>query len=309
MSPEVWLGAMNFGSRIAADLSVAIIEHALSRGITRIDTSNSYGDGISETIVGDTVGKLLDVYVATKVGLARKSGQNEGLSPGVIRESVDASRRRLRRDAIDTLYLHAPDPRTPIDVTIGALVQLIDEGKIRSWSVSNYAAWQIAEMLQFCETRGLPKPQFSQVLYNVLVRQIELEYLAFARARSVCTIAYNPLAGGLLSGKHRHDSLPTAASRFAKNKVYQGRYWSRSMFDRVAALQKIAHDCGRPLVSLSYGWLAAQEGIAAVLVGPSAVSHIDEAIDALARPLDGHYVNMIDDVEAAASGTDVRYAR
>ncbi len=309
MSLEIWLGAMNFGGRVPRDTSDAIIKHALSRGVTHIDTSNSYGDGTSETIVGETVGKLLDVTVATKVGLARRAGKNEGLSPAIIRASVDASRKRLRRDTLDTLYLHAPDPETPVDVTIGTLVQLIDEHKIRSWSVSNYAAWQLAEMLLFCEQRGLPKPQLSQVLYNVLVRQVELEYLSFAKARGIRTLVYNPLAGGLLTGKHSHASLPTATSRFANNKVYQRRYWSKPMFDRVAVLEQIARDCDRSLLSLAYGWLAARQGVAGILVGPSAVSHIDDAIGALALPLDVQTIKQLDDLEAAGSGTDARYAR
>ena len=309
MSKTLWLGAMNFGGRVSKEASQSIIAHALSRGLVHIDTSNSYGDGESERIVGASIGKSLDVVVATKVGMARRGGRSEGLSPQAIVASVDASRKRLGRDILDILYLHAPDPETPIEATLETLVQLIDERKIGSWAVSNYAAWQVAEMLLLCEARKWPKPALSQVLYNTLVRQIELEYLPFARARGVKTVVYNPLAGGLLSGKHRSENLPNSASRFAKNTLYQKRYWSKPMFDRVTALEGIARDARRSLVALSYGFLAAREGVSGILVGPSEVSHIDDAIDAMSLPLDTSILNKIDAFESSILGTDARYAR
>ncbi len=304
-----WLGAMNFGGRVSEAESKAIIACALSRGVTHIDTSNSYGDGTSERIVGEAIGKSLDVVVATKVGMGRIGGKTEGLSSTVIAASVEASRKRLKRDVLDILYLHAPDPETPIELTIETIVKLIDERKIRRWGVSNYAAWQIAEMLLFCDRQKVDRPAISQVLYNVVVRQIELEYLSFARGRNVLTVVYNPLGGGLLSGKHRLEALPTTASRFAKNKMYQRRYWSKPMFDRAVALEAVALEAGRSLVSLAYGFIAAREGVSGILVGPSDVSHIDDALLAMSQPLDASTIKKIDEIEITISGTDARYAR
>ena len=305
----IWLGAMNFGTRVSDAESKSIIGHAIERGITHFDTSNSYGDGTSERIVGDAMGKAVDVTLATKVGMGKSRGKSEGLSPKTIVASVEASRKRLRRETIDVLYLHAPDPETPIEQTIGAIVKLIDERKIRRWGVSNYAAWQVAEILLFCAAQQVPRPAISQVLYNVLVRQIELEYMPFAKARALETVVYNPLAGGLLSGKYSHDDPPTSASRFAKNKLYQRRYWSRPMFGRAAALEEVARDAGRSLLSLAYGFVAANDGVSGVLVGPSAAAHVDAAILAMSEPLNASILKKIDEIEMAMSGTDARYAR
>src|SRR5437868_2975832 len=175
--PRLSLGTMNFGKRTPPAVSIQIIARAEECGIVFLDTANAYNDGESERIVGRAIaGRREEFLVATKVGLARIDGKPEGLGGERVLRACDESLSRLGTEYIDVYYLHAPDPRTPIEQTLGAIATLLGAGKIRAWGVSNYASWQILEMFGHAERLGLPRPALSQVIYNLLVRQIEIEY-------------------------------------------------------------------------------------------------------------------------------------
>ncbi len=307
---SIALGTMNFGKRTKEDEARRIVARALERGVRVFDTANAYGDGTAERILGRALGRdRARVLVATKVGLRRREGRAEGLAPARVLASIDESLDALGVDAIDLLYLHAPDPRVPIDETLDALAQAIAAGKVRAWAVSNFASWEILEAIHAARARGMAGPRVSQVLYNLLVRQIEIEYLRFAKKHAVHTTVFNALAGGLLSGRHARDARPAKGSRFDGNRMYLERYWSDRFFDRVDGYAAIARDAGRSLVELAYGWLAAREGVDSILVGPSTVEHLDAAIDAIARPLSADTLAAIDRLHRDAEGTDARYAR
>jgi aryl-alcohol dehydrogenase-like predicted oxidoreductase len=221
---EVHLGTMNFGRRTTAEESRAILERAAALGIRHIDTANAYVDGASERIVGEFAkGRRAELTIATKCGFGRVEGKPEGLSPKRIHDAVDESLSRLGTDYIDLYYLHVPDHDTPIEETLDAVAGLLEAKKIRSWGVSNYAAWQILEMIHIADAKKMPRPAMAQQLYNVLLRQLDVEYFAFARRYKLHTTVYNPLAGGLLSGKHLRDGSTQKGSRFDKNRFYQGR--------------------------------------------------------------------------------------
>ena len=181
-----FLGAMNFGKRTSEAESKAVVARALELGIEHIDTANAYGEGISETIVGDALrrsgGARDKVTIATKCGFGRVAGKLEGLSRARIREAIDGSLSRLGTDHVDVYYLHVPDHDTPIDETLDAVAELLEEKKILAWGVSNYAAWQVLEMIHKADARKMPRPVIAQQLYNVLLRQLDVEYFAFARA-------------------------------------------------------------------------------------------------------------------------------
>ena len=155
--------------------------------------------------------------VATKVGFGRVAGQPEGLAPDVLARSLAGSLERLGTDRVDVYYLHVPDHRTPIEQTLDGMKALVDSGRVLAWGVSNYAAWQILEMNGLAAAQGLAAPVVSQVLYNALHRQLDVEYFAFTRRHPIHTTVFNPLAGGLLAGTHHLDQGPARGSRFDGN--------------------------------------------------------------------------------------------
>jgi aryl-alcohol dehydrogenase-like predicted oxidoreductase len=304
------VGTMNFGKRTPAEESARIVERALELGITAFDTANVYNDGESERLLGRLLGtRRPDCLIATKAGLLTRNGEREGLSESAVVRALDESLQRLGTDYIDVFYLHAPDPETPIEETLDGVSALLRAGKIRAWGVSNYAAWQILEMFGLCDEREMARPIVSQVLYNLLIREIEIEYLAFAHRFELHTTVYNPLAGGLLVGGAARVEQPAPGSRFHENAVYQRRYLTPPMFELVKQLERVAADEGRSLLELSYAWIAARPEVDSVLLGPASVQHLDAAVTALERPIGPGALRRIDELHRAAQGTDIHYVR
>lgn len=312
-APTLWLGAMNFGKRTPKAEALAICARALELGVTAVDTANAYVDGESERIVGEALKRAKDeVVVATKCGFGRVGGKPEGLAPERLRAAADESRKRLGRDVLDLYYLHVPDHETPIDATLDGVSELLQKGVIRAWGVSNYAAWQVLDMMHRADARGMPRPSIAQQLYNVLVRQLDVEWFGFARACGIATVVYNPLAGGLLSGRHAREGAaarPPAGSRFDKNALYQRRYWTGSMFDRTEQLTEVAKKAGMPLLDLAYAWLAQARSVDAILLGPGTVAQLEDGVRATRRALPEGIAADIDALHRTWLGTDTYYVR
>lgn len=308
--PQLAVGTMNFGKRTSEAEGIRIVHHAIERGVTLFDTANAYVDGESERVLGKALrDRRSRALVATKVGFGRTSGKPEGLSRARVVGSLDESLARLGMDYVDVYYLHVPDYATPIEETLDGVQAVLASGKTRSWAVSNYASWQILEMLHIAEKRGMPRPVMSQVLYNLLIRQLDIEYFRFARKYEVHGTVYNPLAGGLLSGKHAPSSEPPKGSRFDKNALYQRRYWTGRFFELVDEYKKIAESEGLSLVELAYAWLAGQSGVDSILVGPGSIEHLDAAIDAVEKSVSAEARRLIDATNKEFLGTDASYAR
>ncbi|MGZ3421178.1 MAG: aldo/keto reductase [Polyangiales bacterium] len=306
---EIALGTMNFGGRTAERESLAIVRRALEAGITLLDTANVYGDGASERIVAKALAEHPNAKVATKVGLKRAQGKPEGLAPARIRAAIRESLANLKRPFVDLYYLHAPDPRVPLAETVDALGELLREGLIKSWGMSNYASWEILEARGIAEKKSVPGPTTSQVIYNLVIRQLDIEYFRFAERHPIHTTVYNALAGGLLSGRHRRDAAPEKGSRFDGNTMYQRRYWTERGFALIDAYSEIAKSEGIDLVSLAYAWLAQRKGVDSILVGPATVAQLDAAIEGCKKTLSPAALTAIDRVHQDAQGTDARYAR
>ncbi|MFO0668325.1 MAG: aldo/keto reductase [Polyangiaceae bacterium] len=306
---SVTLGAMNFGKRTPEAEALRIVDRAHERGVRIIDTANVYENGASERIVARALAARPGAFrVATKVGLARSGRRAEGLAPAVVKRAFDESRGRLGVDVIDLYYLHAPDHEVPIEDTLDAVLELVQSGKLRAFGVSNYASWQILEIVQRCTALSAPGPVVAQQMYNLLVRQLDVEYFRFARKYALPTTTYNALAGGLLARPLAFDAVPKG-SRFDENAMYRRRYWSRAFFEAVERYRAMAEERGRSLASLSYGFLAARPDVDSVLVGPATCEHLDVALDGLAQPLDDATMRAIDDVARDLAGTDATYAR
>lgn len=308
--PVLALGTMNFGARTPAPEAHRIVDRALERGVRFFDTANVYGNGEAERILGQALrGRREEVGLATKVGLLRMQGRPEGLSAARVERALEESLERLGTDSVELFYLHQPDPATPLEETLEAVGRLLRAGKARHWGVSNFAAWQVLELDMLCDVRGLPRPAVSQVLYNVLVRQVELEYLPFARRYPVHTTVYNPLAGGLLTGRYAPGAAPPSGSRLGTNKMYLGRYGSDRLREQVEALRTLAMAEGVDMVTLAYAWLASRPGVDSILVGPGSVEHLEAALQACERTLSSEALARIDELHRAHQGTDARYAR
>jgi aryl-alcohol dehydrogenase-like predicted oxidoreductase len=308
-SPVLALGTMNFGKRTPAGEAERVVARAFERGIRLFDTANVYVEGESERILGRALrGKRDRCIVATKVGLNGIPKHREGLSAAVVQKALDESLLRLGMDYVDVYYLHAPDPSVPIEETLGAMDRLVDAGKTRAWGVSNYASWQVLEMFHIADEGGIPRPAISQVIYNALIRQIEIEYTKFTARYPLHTTVYNPLAGGLLAGKHQKGVAP-AGSRFDNNRMYLRRYWTDRLFEHTARLGSIAREEGLSPVEFAYAWVAGRPGVDSILVGPADVSQLDAAIDGCAKSLSDAARKEVDDLSYAFMGTDATYAR
>ena len=307
------LGTMNFGRRTDAATSATILHAALDAGVLHVDTANVYNDGESERIVGRVLrerrGRLDGVVVGTKVGLARHQGRPEGLAPARVLAACEESLGRLGVDRIDLYTLHAPDPATPPAETLGAIAELLAAGKIRAWGVSNFASWQILELVGLADAAGLPRPAVAQQLYNVLVRQLDIEYFAYARRFPIETTVYNPLAGGLLTGAHRPDTPPPKGSRFDRNALYRGRYWQAPLFAAVEAVGAIAAAHGLTPLTLAYAFVFRHPGVDRVLLGPASEAHLAAGLAARAAEVPPEALAALDAVALRLAGTDARYAR
>jgi len=309
--PHVAVGCMNFGKRTPEDESVRVIARALERGVTWLDTANTYNEGESERIVGRAIARDRDrCILATKVGLARVSGKPEGLSPARVLRAIDESLDRLGTGHVDVYYLHAPDRATPLAETLSAVDEILRAGKAGAWGMSNFASWQVLDAMNLADARSMARPIVAQQMYNAMIRQLDVEWFAFARAHPIHTTVYNPLAGGFLTGKHARSKEPEKGSRFDGNKMYQRRYWSDRMFDFVDALTAIAKEEAITLVDLAYAFCAQRPGVDSVLLGPATVAQLDAGIDACQRaPLSDSAKKKLDDLSVAFQGTDATYAR
>jgi aryl-alcohol dehydrogenase-like predicted oxidoreductase len=308
--PALVLGAMNFGKRTAAPESERIVRRALERGIRLFDTANSYNAGESERILGRALRQdRAKIVLSTKAGIGLVPGKPEGLTPDALRLALEGSLDRLGTEFVDVYYLHVPDRTTTIERTLDGMSELVSSRRVRSWAVSNYASWEILEMNHLADAHGLARPSVAQLLYNVLQRQLEVEYFAFARHHPIHTMTYNALAGGLLTGRHQFDAQPDKGSRFDGNAMYRRRYWTQEMFRRVEQLREIAQGEGCSLVELAYAWTASRADVDSILVGPATVAQLDEAIDAVARTLSAASQARIDELGRDWAGTDTNYVR
>jgi aryl-alcohol dehydrogenase-like predicted oxidoreductase len=281
------LGTMTFGTQLDAADAERAVHRAREAGVTMFDSANSYGAGRSEELLGAIVRPFRDeVQVVTKVGSYRSVGDPSAprLDRASILRACDESLARLKLDHIDLYYLHMPDPNTPIEESLAACQELVDAGKVRHLGVSNHAAWQVTEAVHLAQRHGWPRVRVSQPMYNLLARRLEEEYTAATEHLGVSNLVYNPLAGGLLTGKHRREAGPAAGTRFALRGNYLDRYWNEAQFDAVDRLRTIAEEAGMSLIELSLRWLLAQPQVHGVLLGVSSLAHLETNLAAADGP-------------------------
>jgi aryl-alcohol dehydrogenase (NADP+) len=313
------LGTMTFGLQCDEPASVAILNRAAEGGITFIDTSDVYPLGGTADTVGRTEeflgrwlrGRRHDFIVATKCfGATGPRRWDRGLSRKHVLDAIDASLRRLQTDYVDLYQAHHPDPDTPLDETLRAFDDVVQAGKARYVGCSNYPAWQTARALGRSDVLGLARFDTVQPRYNLLFRQIERELLPLCAEERLAVIPYNPIAGGLLSGKHRRETGPTAGTRFTLGTAaqrYQERYWHAREFDTIEALRGLAGEAGMSMVQLAVAWVLAHPAITAPIVGASRPEQLDDVLAAAGKTLDRALKMRLDELTADYRlGDDIR---
>jgi 1-deoxyxylulose-5-phosphate synthase len=302
------LGTMTFGLQSDEATAIAVMDQAAEAGVDFLDSSDAYplgGDmasrGRTEEIIGRWLRDKRDRFIiATKcfapVGPAPFDAGN---SRKHIMSAVDASLRRLQTDYIDLYQLHGYDPNTPVDETLGALDDLVHQGKVRYIGCSNFMTYQLVRAIGRSQTLRLARFDSVQPRYNLLFRQIEREMLPFCEEDGVGVIPYNPIAGGLLSGKHTRTAPPPEGSRFTlgwAGQVYQQRYWNERAFDTVEALRKLADQAGVSLVTLSVAWVLANKAVTAPIIGASRPEQLSASLAAATYTLDPALKQQLDEL-------------
>lgn len=310
---RIIFGTMTFGAQVDEAEATQMVQVCRDAGITMFDTSNNYANGESERILGRIVKPFRDeVLISTKGGsnVDQEDESLRGLGREAVTKAVEGSLTRLGTDHIDVYYLHRPDRSTPIEETLGALNDLVSAGKIRAIGQSNFAAWQIAKMVYLSKANGWAPPLVSQPMYNLLARRVEVEYEEAARELGLTNITYNPLAGGLLTGKHKPTDQPEPGSRFTKD-MYRDRYWNDVQFTAVERFRELANGAGLTIIELAFRWVLGRDLTDGMLLGASRLEQLTSNLAAIdGPPLSAELVAECDDVwNELLDGVAPRYNR
>ena len=309
---RICLGAMTFGDQADEATSIRMVDTALDAGVNFIDTADTYVNGVSEEIVGKALnGKRDRVILASKI--ANFVGQDEIKDQGLHRwhviRGVEACLKRLQTDCLDILYLHKPDWDTPLEETMAAFDTLVQQGKIIYVGMSNFASWQVMKALWKCDVNNWAPPVVLQVPYNLITRSIDEECVAFSREMNIGMAVYNPLAAGMLTGKHTRETAPAAGTRFDLNRDYYGRFWHDRNFDALDELNQIAHSAGKTMIELSLQWLMSQPIVDSMILGASKLEHLTHNIQAADGRLDEDVLKACDAVWRNVRGGHFPYNR
>lgn len=312
---RICFGTMTFGRPVDQAGANRMVDRCMEAGVNFFDTANAYHHGGAESILGEALrGRRQKVVLSTKVQHKMGDGVDEaGLAQNAIFRQVEESLRRLQTDYLDIYYLHQPDYAVPIEETLEAMNVLVSAGKVRYIGTSNYAAWQVCEMFWISQKNGWHPPVVSQPMYSLVARGIEQEYLPMARKLGVSSIVYNPLAGGILTGKHDPAKL-MSGGRFDKSfwgaSVYQDRYWHPQTFAAVEQLKKVADAEGRSLISLAFNWILHHTGVEGMLLGASRLEQLEQNLKTCQDgPLSPAGVKACDDVWQEFRGPIPEYNR
>jgi aryl-alcohol dehydrogenase-like predicted oxidoreductase len=268
---ELCLGTMLFGGLTAAAEAGRIIAHAADHGVNFIDTADVYSDGRSEAVIGPAIAVARDRWVlATKVAQPTGPGVTDrGLSRRHVMQAAEASLARLRTDRIDLYYIHRVDPDTAWEQTIGAFGDLIRQGKVREWGLSNVRAWHIPHVHHLCRQLGVPPPAALQPYYNLMNRQPEVELLPAARAFGLGVVPYSPLARGVLTGKYKPSGLADPGSRAGRqDRRMLEAEWRPESLAIAERLADHAVERGTTLVGWACAWMLNNRAITAIIAGP-----------------------------------------
>jgi aryl-alcohol dehydrogenase (NADP+) len=280
----ICLGTMMFGGPTDEALSARIMARAHEAGVNFIDTADVYNEGRSEEITGRAVNSHRCHWVlATKVANPTGQGPNErGLSRRRIMEAAEASLRRLGTEWIDIYYVHKEDHATPLSETVRAMGDLVRQGKIRYFGVSNHRAWRVAEICRLCDDLGIDRPVVSQPYYNAMNRMPEVEHLPACDYYGLGVVPYSPLARGVLTGKYSPDVPPPEASRAGRqdSRMMQTE-WRPESLQIAQDIKRHAEARGITAGQFAVGWVLNNRFVTSVIAGPRTEEQWDDYLKAL----------------------------
>ncbi|WP_158918473.1 aldo/keto reductase [Caulobacter sp. S45] len=300
------LGTGTFGKQTDEAEAHRILDRAAEAGVNFVDTADIYPPGArvggAEIITGrwlkDKRGQFI---LATKGGgKMGPAAWDVGNSRKRLLDAIDASLHRLNTDYVDLYQLHMDDPATPIDEVAEAMDMIVRSGRARYIGVSNWLAYRLARVLGRQDALRLTRFVSAQPRYNLLFREVERELFPLAQEDGLAVIPFNPLAGGLLSGRYKHNDTPETG-RFSPElgqfgAMYQARYWHEREFETVAQVQKIAEQHGTAMATLSVAWVLANPTITSVILGASRVEQLGDTLAAADYDLDSALKAQLDEV-------------
>jgi aryl-alcohol dehydrogenase-like predicted oxidoreductase len=300
------LGTGTFGKQTDEKQAHRMLDKAAEAGINFVDTADVYPPGAevggAEIVIGRWLSnKRAGFILATKGGGEMgPAAWDAGSSRKHLLDAIDASLRRLNTDYVDLYQLHMDDPVTPIDEMAGAMDAIVRSGRARYIGVSNFLAYRLAKSLGRQDTLKLTRFVSAQPRYNLLFREVERELLPLVQEEGLAVIPFNPLAGGLLSGKYKHSETP-AKGRFSAElggfgQAYHARYWHAREFETVARIQEIAKQHGTPITTLSVAWVLANPAVTSVILGASHVEQLTDTLAAADCKLDSALKTRLDEV-------------
>ena len=293
------LGTMTFADQVDAVNAKAMLELCFNSGNTELDTANVYNDGKTESLLGELISseQRKQYFIASKV----HPWNDHGLQPAQVKQQLQESLRRLKTERVDLLYLHSPDLENPVEQTLAACFEAYQKGQFKTFGLSNFAAWQVAEVVELCRKHGWMMPTVYQGMYNALTRDVEKELFACLRHYNICFYAYNPLAGGLLTGKHKTTDKVPDSGRFRESYQYRGRYWKDDYFEVLQQLITKSAELGVSPVEVAMSWLINHSMMDssrgdAIILGASRIEQLDENLKAMtATPLDQSILDILDE--------------
>jgi aryl-alcohol dehydrogenase-like predicted oxidoreductase len=294
----VGIGCNNFGTRSDFEASRGVVHKALDLGINLFDTSDSYGLGSSEEVLGKALGpRRKDAIIATKFcSPMDKEGKLKGASRGYIMNAVEASLKRLGTDYIDLYQQHRLDPLTPIEETLRALDDLVQQGKVRYLGNSNFGAWHAVEAEWTSRQIGLEKFVCCQNEYSLLDRAVENELIPAVQAYGLGLLPYFPLASSMLTGKYKRDTKPAAETRFGKVPRLAETYMTDANWTIVERLERFCAERGHTILELAFSWLAARPTVASVIAGASAAAQVEQNVKAIGWALSADDIAKVDEM-------------
>lgn len=304
------LGTMTFGESVFQPDVEAFVNAFLDAGYDELDTAYVYNEGNCERLLGEVLPNITrPIKIATKVN-PRISGK---LDAEAAYKQVNESLERMKMDSVDTVFLHFPDPATPVESVLRAMADLHEQGKYKELGLSNFPAWMVSDVWHICDKHDWIKPTVFEGVYNPLTRRAEAELNDALNYFGLRFYAYNPMCGGLLTGKYEKFDDAPIDGRFTHRPNYQGRYWKKSFFEGVDIIKTAAEKHGMTSIEASYRWLAfhsmlnAERGDA-ILVGASKLNHLISNMETVkAGPLPDEVAAAFDEAWKITKGDSPEY--
>jgi aryl-alcohol dehydrogenase-like predicted oxidoreductase len=303
---ELCLGTMTFGAETGEDDAHAVLDRYVEAGGTFLDTADVYAGGASEEILGRWLAKRgasEDLVIATKGRFRTGPGPNdEGLSRPYLRRAIEASLRRLQVETIDLYQVHCWDPLTPLEETIGAMDELVAEGAIQYWGISNFTGWQLQRAILLARQSGQAPPVTLQPQYNLLSREIEWELVPLCLDEGLGLLPWSPLGGGWLTGKYSRETAPTGETRLGEDPGRGVEAYDRRNTDRtwrvVDTVRRIADDVGSSMAQVALRWVTDRPGVSSTILGVRSVAQLEDNLGAAEVTLSPEQVAELDEVSA-----------